>query len=361
MKKTIIFLTFISIFLLSGCRAEDKSISKYFDNHFETIESYDKVEIKTSLTYMINDNPTALDSYAYIDNDINKKCMASSENDPSGFDEYTAECVAIFGMYNNNYSGFVPFSVSDEVYPVHPVYVAESMEELIITYLDDEDEIDSDNDNEVVFRTSVNYNDLHRDLQQLVTSGFELSFPEIPVIFTVVYNTDLELITDLKIDNSDVMIHIYRENFGMEINMQSYFIVIQYSEYTEELSFFYPDSGLESDDHVNFFDDGDFYGYYKLLVGETIEGELEYDNDQDIILISIPASGTYNLDYNDGSFEQSILFSVYSSNFEYLFEGVISESGKELKDFYLSAGEYYIVLFTHNNATGYRLDLERIS
>ena len=360
MRKIILLLTVFSVLTLSSCRAEDSLVEKYYNNHLDTIDGYDKAEIITKTIFSYADSETELPSYLYIDNTINKSCVANGENDPNAFEEYSTTCMAIFGQYNGNDSGFVPYPTENGVYAIHPVYQEINYQDLIMGLLTDEDIVEGDDENEVYIRKTVNFNELGSELQDKVSQGFDVPYPEVPVVLNVIYDISEELFTIMTIDNLDVMQLVYQENFGMEFTLDAYYIEITTTEYTDELNFLIPSTGTEADDHVNYFDDGDFYGYYNLNVDESIEGSLEYSEDQDIIKITIPVGGIYNLVYVNGNYEQSILFGLYSIDFEFEGEGVIGDPDHDLSNTYLYAGEYYIILFSHNVASGYKLHLQKV-
>ena len=363
MKRTILVsLLLLLVVTLSGCNSDSKKIDKYYDNHLETMSDYDFVETKTSVNFVISESTTTLDSYMYTDNENTRVCAAAEENDPSGFDEYTVNCLALFNHYTGGVDGVVPYPLTDdEKYPLHTVYTEFILEEKILGYLTDEDQVldDSEDDNVITFRKTINFNDFDKEMQDIISSGLAISFPEVPVLISAIYDTDLKMFTEFIIDNSDVMILAYRENFGSEIGLTNYYITVTSQAYTERFNYFYPEEFMR-DDHVNYFDDGDYYGYYTLEVDDVIEGELEYKGDQDIIKIVVPVGGVYNLSYNSNDYQKSMLFGFYSERFEFMYEGVIEEEGMELQDHYLDPGVYYVILFTHNTADGYELIYEKV-
>ena len=113
MKRILVLVVMTFVFLLTGCKAEDRQVQKQLDRHYNSIEDYDVVEFKTTVTYVIDGKETILESFMYIDNRVEKTCVAIDENDPRGFSEYTVECIAIYGTFNNKVARFVPFLDSD--------------------------------------------------------------------------------------------------------------------------------------------------------------------------------------------------------------------------------------------------------
>lgn len=359
MKKGLFILTVLFVLTLSGCKSETRQLDRQWKRHTDTIDSYDLVEIKTTVSYLIDGTQTDLESFMYTDNDLEKTCVAAEENDPREFSEYTVECLAIYGTFNSEDAGFVPYLDSNK-YPVHPVYESSLFDDDVLALFTDEDVLE-ETDSIIRYRTILDYDELNSDiLQTVVTSGLDLEYFEIPIIFNVTYDKDADMYTYIGIDNTDLMSHLYQTNFGFELTMESYSITVEYSEYKEELEFFYPTSDYIFDEDVNYFDDGDYYGYREFTAGDTIEGELEYGTDQDIVMITAPISGIYNLTYESSTYQESMLFALYSEDYELIFEGVIEEEGHELQDLYMNAGRYYVLLFTHNTADGYKLLFDRV-
>jgi|GEM_PF-2615265 len=359
MKKMILLLTMVMAFSLTGC-AKQTETEKLYETSENTADSFGKLEVKTSVVFENNDTPTNLDSYYYIDNENNRLCYATDENDPSVLNEYSTACYAINAMYDKEISGFTPFPTEDGVYMVHPIRGIESIQDMVYSYFDDDDVVESDDDNLIVYSKELKYVDFSDDMRMLISQGYQLSMHEIPVRIVMTYDKELEMFTSFRIDNLEVMKQIYTENFGTGLNLTKYYIDVEISEYTEDLSFFIPDE-VVYDDHVNYFGDGDYFGYYRLTLGKTIKGKLEYANDQDIIEILVPEGGIYNLSYINNNYDKSILFALYDKDNAPVGEGVIGRDGDELSDFYLSAGVFYVVLFSHNNASGYELEFTKIS
>ncbi len=361
MKKLSLVLIFVLVLTLTGCKTESSLIEKYTNNHEDTLDEFDVIETQTDVAYLIGEHETVLDSYVYKDNVANQECVATKENDPLSIEEYTAECLAFYGKFEGNYRGIIPYKNIDGDYTAHRLYNPDTIENILLTYFVDEDIIESDDDNEVIFRKWMNYNLFDESIKTVITQGFELAFPEVPVLISAVYDKEAEMFTSFIIDNTDVMKLIYSENFGMDIDLNEYYIRISQTEYTDELTYFYPsDNELVFDDYVNFFEDGDYVGYKMIYVGDEINGDLEYTDDQDVLKIFIPEGGIYNIDYNSGRYEHTILFALYGENYDFLAEYVVGETGNELKDGYLYAGTYYIVVFTHQDAIAYELKLEKI-
>jgi hypothetical protein len=359
MKKLLFITMLLLTFSLSACKSETRQLDRQWEKHEKKIASFDKVEIKTTVTYVIGDTETDLESFLYTDNELGKTCLAADENDPRGFEDYTVECAAIYGTFNGKSAGFVPYLTEDQ-YPVHPIHESAIFDDDIMTYFTDEDILE-ETDSLIRYRTVVDYDELdNRLLQKVITTGLEPQYFEIPIFFNVTYDKNLDMYTSFVIDNTEMMSHLYQINFGYDIFMESYTITVEYLEYTESLNFFYPSSDYVYDVDVNYFDDGDFYGYREFSVGDVIEGELDYDDDQDIVVITAPMSGIYNLTYENSDYQESMLFALYSESFELIYEGVVEEEGHEMKDLYMNAGRYYIVLFTHNNANGYKLLFDKV-
>ncbi len=358
MKKQLLFLSFVAVLLLSSC-GNMNDIEDYYSKHESSLSGSVDSEMITTVAYYVDDTKTELNSYNYYDSENDYECVANSENDPTSTSDTTVSCSAIYKKAGGEYYGYVPY-LTEGIYPLYPVYGAVSMRTMLMEYFTVDDIIETESDVEVEFVKSIQFGQLDEEMQAVVTSGYDFSQDIVPITFKAIYNTDKEMFTSFIIDNSDVMLQIYYDNFGNDVNLTDYYIKYEIKEYTEELAFFVPSENIETDAHVNYFDDGDFFGYVTLEPGDELHGELEYTNDIDIIRVHLPSSGIYNIEYLQTSFERDMLYSVYSSELELLFEGKIEVSGVEMRDVFMTAGTYYVVLFNQAEAEGYDLEFIKI-
>ncbi|GEM_PF-3812237 len=351
--------TVLAVFLLAACKPGSTLAERYYDDHQTTVSAMDVQLIQMDVSFTVAAVESTETTYQYVDRDSGVTCFSNEPNDPAATTDYTVSCEALLGTYQGSLQGYVPFETSSGYYPVHPLHVNLNYLESIVALMD-EDNIVTTNSTATQFRIQPDVIDLTSSLQRLVASGHDASQAEVPVIISATYNEANEMYETVVIDTSDLMNYL-STTLDWGLFFSDYVITIRYQEYEEAISFFIPSDNLVADTDVNYFVDGEYFGYRQIRPGDRLTGAVDYEADQDIVRMDVPISGYYQLDHVSSAPEGPVLYRLYDADGNFVHEGIVGDPQTGLDSLFLFPGDYFLIVFTNEGEINYQLDYQRLA
>lgn len=358
--RMIPFITALTVvFLLVACKPGSTMAQRYYEDHLKTVSAMDIQLIQLDVSFTVAAVESTETTYQYVDRESGFTCFSDEPNDPDATTDYTVACEALLGMYDGALQGYVPFATSSGYYPVHPLHVDPNYLEYIVVLMDEDDIVMTSSD-ATQFRIQPDVIDLTVPLQRLVASGHDASNAEVPVIISATYNEASAMYETVVIDTSDLMNYL-STTLDWGLFFSDYVITLRYQQYDEPISFFIPTDNLVADIDVNYFVDGEYFGYRLIRPGDRLSGAVDYEADQDIVRMDVPISGYYELDHVSSAPEGPVLYRLYDADGNFVHEGIVGDLQTGLDSLFLFPGDYYLILFTNEGEIDYQLTYKRLA
>lgn len=350
-KSTLIIAVVLLIVTLAGCKEQNVPVD--FNDHYSSIDNLGNVQFTKIFGYSIGGSNNETKGYYYLNGDTGNMCSTPLINNPDE-EEYTVSCNMVFTTYQNNEVGIYPYLNEQGKYGVYPIYQEYRVDRIILNQLDKPDTSLQDGDL-ITVTQEVMFKDLSQFLKEVVSLGQNVEDTSSKVFISGIFDTTLGYFTSLKVDFVDFINAVYLENLGNNPDFEEYYFEIEVSELNEELTFNVPSTDLILDDNVDYIEDGEKLGFQFLELNIELSGVFEFAEDQEILVLNVPVTGYYKLDWVTNNEEERMAFKVFNKFMELIFEGEVGNDEFDMSAQLLDKSQYYLLIEPVENTYNYTI------
>jgi hypothetical protein len=341
MKKLILIVPFI--LLLTSCSLFKTDLEK----HEKTLSEYDTYSMITTLHYDQGEGEEEIVSYHFVDQVNDVSCTTSDELEEDGLIgdvdavDVSDTCRDFFGEIDGiKYGVFSDASDEFKAYPYELDYTIESL----LFDLFEEEEISEESGN-TIYQTSIAFEDLPFDIQEMLGVPRITDLDILSVVVTMEYNGDTRMFTEITIDYTEI-VNAYIDRVNPSANDYSiYKLAITYGDFNKAFKVSLPETYV-IDDYVDSKRVGLINGFITFTEQSSFTGTIDDKNDTDIIRFDLENYQLVSLRLDDASQGVDLYYSIFDQNLTYINQGSLTTSDAQSDKFNLSKGVYFIYIYT---------------
>lgn len=333
MNKLYILLILFIVTLLSGCGSVS---NPDLNNHINTMNSLNTYVIKVESVKHDLTNDSIIDSYVYIDN-VHGTYLVT--------DEEKTNMVVKKGDIMFEYLEDTLYSyVFEGVWAKYEINLnhlnIKNFESVLFSFF--ENPVIKRENNSVEYTSYININDLEGSLYNILGENFTQKYRDEDFALKAYYDNDLKRFTSFTFDLSEIYKSEMKDNGVFSSDETSWMINFSFENINEEFSILL--NQYQLDDYYNSFAQLDILNITSNFSFDMIKGNLDYQDDQDILQIEFEVTSLYRILLKDISTTAKIRIEILDSNYNFIKEEYLSSVSLQSKYFSFSKGIYYIII-----------------